>query len=276
MDHTNYEPTNLLEDQQNDNNPVLQDTQTDHSPKKVWNVWDKKEAIITRERKIRRLTFSNLPFEIAKVFDLNKGFFYTFIGLFTKPVQIILSFLGHERDRVANPLKYLLIINGIVLFLILKFSYFDFEAQDIATDSALMDQDQIELFNESINKYYLGFWNMWVLGSIATTGFFSYLFFRRTGFNLVEQFAINAYTSTQGYVLFVPFILFNMNNPKDVFIWASVYMIYVTIVFTGLFKNNPVKTLLKVIIINLLGALLFYLGFLIFAGTYLASGFITG
>lgn len=276
MDNRNYDSADFLENKEDQTTQVVYDETPDVASKRVWNVWDKKEAIITRERKIRRLTFANLPFEVAKVFDLNKGFFYTFLGLFTKPSSIILSFLGHERDRVANPLKYLLIINGIVLFLVLKFNYFDFEAQDLTAESSLVDADKIELFNESINKFYLGFWNMWVLGSIMTTGFFSYLFFRRTGFNLVEQFAINAYTSTQGYVLIIPLILLKMNSPKEVMIWACFYLIYVTVVFSGLFKNSLVKTLLKVLIINILGFILFYLTFLVFAGTYLASGFITG
>jgi hypothetical protein len=276
MDNKNYDSADFLENQEDQTIASVYDEIPDVSAKKVWNVWDKKEAIITRERKIRRLTFANLPFEVAKVFDLNKGFFYTFLGLFTKPSSIILSFLGHERDRVANPLKYLLIITGIVLFLVLKFNYFDFEAQDFPTESSLVDADKIQLFNESINKFYLGFWNMWILGSILTTGFFSFLFFRRTGFNLVEQFAINTYTSTQGYVLLIPLILLKMNSSKEVMIWACFYLIYVTVVFSGLFKNSPVKTLLKVLVINILGVILFYLTFLVFAGTYLASGFITG
>ena len=275
MDNTIYESTNMLEDQESQDTSVLHDIHTDNSPKKIWNVWEKKEAIITRERKIRRLTFANLPLEIAKVFDLNKGFFYTFDGLFTQPANIIRSFLGHDRDRVANPLKYLLIINGIILFLILKFNYFDFQAENFNDTGTALDGDRIELFNESINKYFLGFWNMWVIGSIISMGIFSYFFFKKTGFNLVEQMSINAYVYTQAYVFFIPFIVLELNSPKHVLIWVAIYLFYVTAVFTSLFKNSAIKTLLKVILINTLGILLFYLGFLVFAGTYLASGFIT-
>ena len=238
---------------------------------KVWDTWDKKEVVITKETVIKRLTLNNLPFEIAKVFDVNKGFFYTLLGLFTNPAKIIRSFLGTERGRVANPLKYLLIVNGIVLFLMLKFEFFNFSAEDAINSDIIGDDDKTNMLNESINQYVLGFWNMWVLGSIIISAFFTHLFFRRTGFNYIEQLAISAYIYSQTYILLIPFIILELGQSPYMIAYLGLYILYCTIVYTSLFKANAVTAFIKALIINTLAIIVFYLLLILTAGTYFIS-----
>lgn len=265
------------EDFQQEEKLATPQAETDSSASKsnkVWDTWDKKEVVVTKETVIKRLTLNNLPFEIAKVFDVNKGFFYTLLGLFTNPAKIIRSFLGTERGRVANPLKYLLIVNGIVLFLILKFEFFNLGTEDALNSDIIGDDDKTNMLNESINQYVLGFWNMWVLGSIIITAFFTHLFFRRTGFNYIEQLAISAYIYSQTYILLIPFIILELGQSPYMMAYLGLYILYCTIVYTSLFKSNAVIAFIKALVINTLAIIVFYLLLILTAGTYFISDMI--
>ena len=67
----------------------------------------------------KRFTIHSFFMSLLDALDINKGFFYTIRMLFIKPDKVIYDYLKGSTISYFNPLKYLLIISGIYIALIL-------------------------------------------------------------------------------------------------------------------------------------------------------------
>lgn len=71
-----------------------------------------------------RLTFKNLWYDVTeRYFNLDNTFLKTFIHLFTKPQEVIGSYVSGTRRKYLNPISYLgiaLTVSGLLLFLMRK------------------------------------------------------------------------------------------------------------------------------------------------------------
>lgn len=73
----------------------------------------------------KRLTIKNLTEEaVSRFFNIDNLFFKTFIYLFKKPEDVILSFINGVRKKYLNALSYFALsvtISGLILFITKKF-----------------------------------------------------------------------------------------------------------------------------------------------------------
>lgn len=226
-------------------------------------VWEQPEVIVERTKKIRRLSFKNLAYEFAEAFNLDKGLIHTFKGLCTQPTETIRGYLDDKRDLVTNPIKYFLLIVGTTVLIGTQTGYYENNVEfvkgveqginisegDINTDEQLAKkQELIDTVQAAYFDYFLPYQNIWTALTISFSSFFSFLFFRKSGFNYVEHNAINTYIYVHTYLIMSLIIIFNLNTDIWFYPYFLYFLILSLIVYKGLFRNSWAKTILKTIL----------------------------
>lgn len=231
-------------------------------------IWEKGQVIVEQHKIIRRISFTFLFSESAKIFNLEKGFFHTAIELTKAPAATIKAYMDTRRYEFTNPVKYLLIISGLTIFVGLQNGFFEMQdaaaAQEenvisgdrtVDSERETMTAEQVTqvLFAEVWQNYYVNYQNIWNIFSILFTSFFSYLFFRKSGYNYAENLAINTYIFGHTYIIFLVIVLI-----KPSAIWSSIYLLcwvaYMAIVFRGIFRQSWWKSSVKSVLVALISS----------------------
>jgi hypothetical protein len=225
-------------------------------------VWEQEEIIVERTKKIRRLSFKNLAYELAEAFNIDKGLVYTFKGLCIRPTATIRDYLDDKRDLVTNPIKYFLLIVGTTIFIGTQTGYYennvDFvkgieEGINFSNNDNDLDNDEnlakrqklVDTVKSAYFDYFLPYQNIWTALTISFSSFFSFLFFRKSGFNYVEHNAINTYLYVHTYLIMSLIIIFNLNMDFWYFPYFLYYIIMSVFIYKGLFQNSWLKTVFK-------------------------------
>jgi hypothetical protein len=240
------------------------------------NIWQKKEIEVTETRTIRRITFKNFASEIFEAFNLNKGFLKTFVELFYRPATVIKGYLDEDRYKYTNPAKYFLIIVGVTLFIANEVGFFEnqkfnweealvIEADELKSqadddetfDVKAEDLNLPEVFENIYTNYFVKYQNALSLVNIIFISFFSFLMFRKVGYNLLEHFVINTYIFVHIYLLFLLEVIFNFSLS----IWAPVYIattiIYSTWCYYYLFKSSLFSVILKTFVLQVISTIIY-------------------
>lgn len=238
---------------------------------KVWS----SDIEVTIPKTIKRLTFRGLLADVADAINLDKGLLYTLKGMTLRPAQTIQEYLDDKRYVVTNPIKFFVLIVGTTLLIASQTGYFDdasaiksgFEYGYTQGDETKEIPEEMKVFEEQLMYYYINYFvkyqNIWFLITILFTSFFTYLFFRKRGFNFVEHNIINTYIFVYTYLFFTIMVVFSL----DPNIWTYPYMIIYTlmaiVVYKYLFIVSWWQAIYKTILAFLLSVLVFYLLFAI-------------
>ena len=243
-------------------------------PLKIWEV---EETVITKEKKIRRFTFRNLLQGFLDIFELDQGIVYTVIGLFKFPGKIIREYLDMDRLTITNPLRYFFFVVGISAFLTIKYDFWI--KQNLAlsgNESASLSPEQ-QAFNQQFTEVYqsifVDYLSIWFAVAVFFVAFFSYLFYKKSGFTYWEQFIANLFIFNQMTLIFIPFILLsevfdNMGLYLAYFVAGYAYSIWA---YRDLFGQSWGTSTLKGLLIQILGSILFFGIFTIGLALILAS-----
>lgn len=179
---------------------------------------------------------------VDKVLSVDNKLLKTFIHLFTKPEEVIDSYIRGVRKRYFNPVSYLLVsitLTGIYLFFF----------KDIAAESFQFvgEIDPANPFaNEEFGKKYYDFFMdyqaFFTALNIPVYAFISWLvFLNRKKYNFYEHIVIYLYSNSQisiiSFVLFLPIFFINKELARTLFMYGSLVLIlYSAYVLIRLFK----------------------------------------
>lgn len=204
-------------------------------------VWS--EDIKTEPKVIKRLTFTSLLIDLAGVFNLDKGLFYTLKGLTIRPAQTIREYLDDGRYKVMNPIKYFIVIFSITFLIGSQNNYFDIELRNMIEDSEQkVGEDEgkkkeiIDELTYQYENYFSKYENIWTLLTTFFFSFFAYLFFKKAGYNFVEHNVISAYVFIHTYLLFTLMIIFQLHDEIWEDLSSLTTLIMAIIVFKHLFQ----------------------------------------
>ena len=264
------------------------DTIEKHKPYKPAHdltVYQQKKIVVQTERTVTRLNARNLVNEVAASFNLERGFLYTFKMMTINPSRLIREYLDTGRYIVTNPVKYFLLIVGLVLFIAVKTDYFSTQSfvekiesstttskEDrlkgnqgiihIESDSGeVVDREKEERIISNIVKvyqeYFVGYQNAWSVFFIFFISLFSWLFFIKSGYNFIENIVANSYVFTHSYVIFGLIVIFNLSSK----VWMLMYLLYfiglTIMVYKNLFKQSWGRTVTKTLFATLLAGILY-------------------
>lgn len=270
-----------MENQQERNDKLPKETELeqteiiDNKSKVSLRVWS--ETIEVQETKIiKRLTFRSLFADLADVLNLDKGLLYTLQGLTLRPAQTIREYLDDGRHKVTNPIKYFILIVGTTLLIASLNGYFDnteqlkkgFEFGYMSQDGGDEVPKEVKDLEEKIEYFYTNYFvkyqNIWFLFTIVFTSLFTYLFFRKIGYNFIEHNVINAYVFVHTYLFFTIIVVFQLHDGIWSILYTTLYLVMTVIVFKHLFQLSWWKAFWKSMLAYLASVSILMLFFMIF------------
>ncbi len=235
----------------------------------TWN--NKKEITVTTEKTYKRFTLKTILTEILDVLMVNKGIFYTLKQLTVSPGETLRGYLETEREKITSPAKYFVIMIGVFYFIYFRFTHTSY-VEDYLDE---LDGDQIQELSYYFQVYFLDQLSIWSALAIFFFAWMGKIFYKKHQLNYIEHFILHTYVNAQ--VTFYKLILL----PAVYLIGYSAYNyieilitpVYYYFVLHHFFREKPINTLYKTILVFGLG----YILFIILIGLFwVIFGFIIG
>lgn len=219
----------------------------------------------------KRLKFYDIVADFFdNVLNLHKGLFYTFWNLIIKPGEVGLAYIGGQRKRFTNPVRYLIIAVAIQAFLDYWFIHPELNRQP--------DFLEFPFLSENTNKS-MAIWNHTLavkhsfLHNLSMILIFPISFlviFRKLKYNFTELLTVNFYYFSTGLILTISTILIyvlSFDHPLPIPIIILITMSYV--IWTSMDFFKEVKFWER--IIKVLTAMVIFIFFRVFLVVYILS-----
>ena len=187
---------------------------------------------------------------ISSIINYETGFLRTLLLLIIKPKKIITDYINGKRKSYFNPIKLLFIILTIKTFVEIKL--LNNSTKELITESAklirtITENDFFKLFQ--------------IIVLIPILSFLSYYFFKKYKYNFIEHILINTYAFSIASVFVILSYLINtlIENKTTGLIGILIDLLFFSWVYANLFNNNKFVSIIKAILIMILGYLLFLL-----------------
>ncbi len=193
-----------------------------------------------------RLDFKSLWIDIKdRYFNWDNTILRTFVHLFTKPQEVINSYIIGVRRKYLNPISYLgitLAVSGLFLFLMRKVFWDDIFSGDMGP---AMNMEAAE----KIMSVTLDFSNFVFLLYIPILAFSGWMVFNKRNYNLAEYIVVGVYTLSQYSLATTPIsLLVLMVAPSEYlsysFAFIAVMALYAIYVLNKLNGRSIGKSLL--------------------------------
>ncbi|MDX1939802.1 MAG: DUF3667 domain-containing protein [Saprospiraceae bacterium] len=202
-----------------------------------------------------RITIRHIFSELFNIItNVDRGFLYTAKMLFIAPGQAIRNYLSGQTRRYYHPLRYIIILVAISVAVNLSLGLYDKQQSDIQSMVGRPDNQEViqvqQQFNEIVKKYL----NIIPLLLIPMLSFFSYLFFRKKGWNYAEHLVLNAYQQGQLAFIGIPFMLIGSLMPEHLALQVMYFIIpfgilYATYVYRQFFQVGWLQAFIKYVLI---------------------------
>lgn len=223
--------------------------------RKNLQVWQEKEVVVTRTKIVRRLSFKNILSELFQLINLDRGLIFTVKGLTIRPAKTIRAYLDTDRDLITGPIKYFVIVLSLIFFVAIQTGYFDYNVDKVLNGDVYKKMEKVETKRKFIEKledgkifydqYVLPYQNIYTSGVILFMSILSFLIFRKSGFNFIENLAINTYIFSHTTLLVILIMLFDL---KAIFWWRGYQLLGLAMtvwVYHRLFNQSLFKVFLK-------------------------------
>ena len=188
---------------------------------------------------VRRYSARYLVAELVDSLDLNRGMLHTLWSLATRPGTAIRGFVLGKRVHFSNALKLFLVIGAVATFLTFRFRYFTVSGEP---------QYGFELPDwEGYYAYAIKYFTFVNSLPIPLFAVFSWLIFRESGFNYIENLVMNIYVAIGQFMLLIamtPALISTYDFAIVVYgplnfaynVWVVMYF-FNAVSFKGLFKS---------------------------------------
>lgn len=140
---------------------------------------------------LERITTKKLVNDLSNLLNLKRGIPFTIWQLIKNPSKAIHTYLTKDRNNFVNSFRMLSLLVAIYTFMAVHFGFLDnldinFK---ITTEDKTKSKEITEMAVAAFEEYssYLGFL------MIPIVAFFTYIFFRKSGYNYAEQTTAQAY-----------------------------------------------------------------------------------
>lgn len=219
----------------------------------------------------KRLTFGNVATDFFEnIFNLDRGFFHTFLNLLKRPGYVAQIFIDGKRKRLTSPGKYIILATAIQAL----FEYiFMYENQGVPFRS-------FSFLSESMNRN-MHLWNqIFTLDYPLVFGLVNllvwpiplYFLFRKLNYNMTELITSMMYFYGTIVILIELMVMIYSPLTKEnipielVSLLATTYMVYA---FLSFFKKGSISWRIPRIIVALLFLFIFRMFLLPFTMAWL-------
>lgn len=144
--------------------------------------------------KVKRITNQSVMEEIKeRVLHINQGFFFTFLELVRRPGQAIREYIEGKRIVHFKPVKFLIWTTALN-FLVFHMLSLDRDIMNaLAEQQGTVQSEGAKAFQAKFTQYVFDHPAIIIFLLIPNIALFSWLYFRKYGYNYAEHFVLNAY-----------------------------------------------------------------------------------
>lgn len=198
--------------------------------------------------KVKRITNQYVMEEVRdRVLRYDQGFLFTVLQLLRRPGHAIREYIEGKRVAYTKPIKFMIWATALN-FLIFHFLGLDEDmVQAIKTDGA---SSGAQAFQVKFTQYLFDHPAIIMLLMIPNIALFSWLYFRKRGYNYAEHFVLNTYLMGEVSLLGLltnPMIKFfggtQDNLHLKITLASLVWLVYVGWAYVGFFRPERRKWL---------------------------------
>ena len=178
---------------------------------------------------------------------LDSGIILLMKELLVRPGLVIKEYLNGKQKKYFNPFQFLILAIALATFLAVKFTLFGPNLNPDSIEGINVQQRFWMLYNNFIYRNF----NLILFTNVPVTAFFTFLFFRKSGYNYAENLIFNTFLAAERmliYIVLTPLLYFTKSRW---FIGISVYyffwIIYYGYAFVDFFEGNKIIIILKYI-----------------------------
>jgi len=200
---------------------------------------------------IHRFTLKHALHDFFHSFThIDRGILFLIKELFTRPGYASKEYIEGKRKKYFNPFQYLFLAVAAATFLSVNYQLMGPKA-DVNTIGT-----GINTFGLQYNAFIYKYFNVIQLVSVPVIALFSWLFYRKSGYNYAENLVFNTFLGAQRtlmYILIAPFLyIFNRYWYIPISVYYIGWLIYYGWAFVQFFNEKKSTVLIKYIISILL------------------------
>jgi len=225
------------------------------------NVWQHGEVLGRDGRTYSRITLKSVFQDLLDIMMLHKGLFFTMKELTIAPGRVIRGYLDSERWRYTHPLKYLLVLLALYVFVSVRLDLMGFDQVVIAGEG--VDAQQ---FQQSLQAWLADTFQLWLAFGVLFFALFSFLFFRKSGFNFTEHLIVNIYVYGHITLFYTVFLPFNQMIGNNILLYSgvAVSIVWNLWVYHQTFRMSWLQSLWRGVLVVFLGYTIFMIFFILF------------
>lgn len=199
---------------------------------------------------IHRFALKHFIHEFVHTFThVDKGILYLMKEMFLRPGIVTREYLEGKRKKYFNPFQYLVLGIAVSFFLTVKLGVIGYRT---VSPDVLAGFNQQQLFFLQFNNFIYTYFNIIIFSGIPLMAFFSWIFYRKSGYNYTENLVFQTFIGAQRnliYILLMPFLYIL----KEKWIWGigtyyMIFIIYYGLAYLQFFPGNKIVNLAKYIL----------------------------
>jgi uncharacterized protein DUF3667 len=183
---------------------------------------------------IHRYSIKHILHDFFHTFThVDSGILFLMKELTLRPGIVAREYIEGKRKKYFSPMQYLLLGIAVVTFLSVNLNL----GTGLIGNVAVSGED-VQKFKEQFLHFFYKSYNIFQFLTIPFTAFYSWIFFRKSGFNYSENLILDTFLIGQRHLLYLIFVPFLYYFPEygtnlisiHITIW-TVYFIYANIQF---------------------------------------------
>lgn len=208
-----------------------------------------------------RLSVGHIAHEVMHYFThADKGLIYIIKEMFIRPGFVVQEYIDGKRKKYFNPFTFLLLCSTLSAYVYYKLSYYSTMHVERSSNNAPSEIKAVMMQTSHLMEEYGKIITIFLLPLLASI---SILFYFRKKYNYAEHLTIFAFIFAQISIInivltlvshyFFPnsYILFNM-------MFQIVFWVYMSIVFSYLFKEHIILSFIKSLFIIFIFIILYW------------------
>lgn len=181
---------------------------------------------------------------------IDRGILFLIKELFTRPGYASKEYIEGKRKKYFNPFQYLFLAVAAATFLSVNYHLMGPKADLNSVGTG------INTFGLQYNAFIYKYFNVIQLVSVPVIALFSWLFYKKSGYNYAENLVLNTFLGAQRtlmYILIAPFLyIFNRHWYIPISVYYIGWLVYYGWAFVQFFNEKKSIVIIKYIISILL------------------------
>ncbi len=226
---------------------------------------------------VERMTFGKLIKDIGSAFNVERGLVYTIKMLFINPGGVIRNFLYEGRHKVFHPVRFLVISSALSFLFLSLLDNTEFRNDFITgwnsygeKDSETLDK-MISIFNDLFENYF----NLIIWFQIPVFGTFTYLLFKKSGFNFTENLVWWTYiTSVINLISIITYLMMAFSLLEYSMLFSLITSFgYTLYALKSFFERSWWASIYRITLVYTIGFSVYFIIISIFITIYVAIKF---